>query len=76
MGVKANRTIFDEMERNSGFKEFVGNALSHFLNVETQNSQAYEIPEGMSEEIWPQIYIQRDSSDGTIYVTEDGTIDE
>lgn len=76
MNIKANRDIFDEMENNPTFKEHVGNALSHFLNIETGNHQVYEVPEGMSDVIWPEISIDRDPSDGTIYVTEDGRIDD
>lgn len=51
MAIKLNRDIFDEVENNPAFKEFVGNALSHFLNVEPSNHQVYEVPEGTSEEI-------------------------
>ena len=76
MAIKLNRDIFDEVENNPAFKEFVGNALSHFLNVEPSNHQVYEVPEGTSDEIWPEISIDRDSTDGTIYVTEDGYIDD
>ena len=66
MAIKLNRDIFDEVERNPAFKEFVGNALSHFLNVEPSNPQVYEVAEDISEEIWPEISIDRDSTDGTI----------
>ena len=45
MAIKLNRDIFDEVENNPTFKEFVGNALSHFLNVELSNHQVYEVPE-------------------------------
>ena len=76
MAIKLNRDICDEVENNPAFKEFVGNALSHFLNVEPSNHQVYEVPEGTSDEIWPEISIDRDSTDGTIYVTEDGNIDD
>ena len=76
MAIKLNRDIFDEVENNPAFKEFVGNALSHFLNVEPSNHQVYEVAEGISDEIWPEISIDRDSTDGTIYVTEDGNIDD
>lgn len=48
MAIKLNRDIFDEVEKNPTFKEFVGNALSHFLNVEPSNHQVYEVPEGTS----------------------------
>lgn len=66
----------EQDEANPAFKEFVGNALSHFLNVGPSNHQVYEVPEGTSDEIWPEISIDRDSTDGTIYVTEDGNIDD
>jgi len=76
MNIKANRDVFDEMENNAEFKGFVGKALSHFINLVEGSHQVYEVPDGLSEVIWPEIWLLRDGEDGTIYITEDGNIDE
>ena len=75
MAIKLNRNIFDETENNPLFKALIERALSHFLNLGS-SEETYEVPSDVSDTIWPEIRISRDSGDDTIYVTENGTIDD
>ena len=75
MNIKANRSIFDEMESNAAFKEFIGNIISHYLNIANQDRMTYEIPEGVSDVIDPVVMIHCDN-EGTIYLTENGHLDD
>ena len=47
MNIKANRDVFDEMENNAEFKDFVGKALSRFINLAEGNRQVYGVPDGL-----------------------------
>lgn len=68
--IKLSNGVFEEMNSNSAFNDFVGKCISLFLAQGIGGRGVVEVPEDVSDMI-DEICIQSDSDD-TIWVTEDG----